>query len=170
MSMGGSDYAKLINALVAQDAMPAKLAMGVSANGAFANAYDQSAASKIRFASLEKLPLAADSDCGTVLSDSPSLAADPSAIGGCAIAQLITTAMQETTPLTRSNLSKTIQSWTDKDAVPNVIAPVTFTAEQHLGTTKLYIVQPVAKDFTTLATCPYGSDATLGKCTAAAAS
>jgi ABC-type branched-subunit amino acid transport system substrate-binding protein len=167
MSMGGSDYAKLINALVAQDAMPAKLAMGVSANGAFANSYDQSAASKIRFASLEKLPLAPDSDCGKVLADSPSLAGDPSAIGGCAIAQLITTAIEETSPLTRSNVDKTIQGWTNKDAVPNVIAPVTFTATQHLGTTELYIVQPVAKAFKTLATCPYGSDASLGKCEAA---
>jgi ABC-type branched-subunit amino acid transport system substrate-binding protein len=164
MSMGGSDYAKLINALVAQDAMPAKLAMGVSANGAFVNAYDQSAAAKIRFASLEKLPLAADSECGKVLADSPALAGDPSAIGGCAIAQLITTAMQETTPLTRANVVKTLESWTGKDAVAGVIAPVTFTTSQHLGTTGLYIVQPVGKTFKTLATCPYGSDATLGKC------
>ena len=45
--------------------------------------------------------------------------------------------------------------------------PVTFTATQHLGTTELYIVQPVAKAFKTLATCPYGSDASLGKCEAA---
>jgi branched-chain amino acid transport system substrate-binding protein len=167
MSMGGSDYAKLINALIAQDAMPAKLAMGVSANGAFVNSYNQAAASKIRFASLEKLPLDPASGCGKVLADSPALAGDPSAIGGCAIAQIITTAMSETNPLTRENLVKTLEGWSNKDVAPGVIAPVTFTSTEHVGTTQLYIVQPQAKTFTTVATCGYGGGATLGKCDSA---
>jgi branched-chain amino acid transport system substrate-binding protein len=165
MSMGGTDYAKLINTLVQQNAMPNKLIMGVAASGAFLGAYDTSVASKIRFASLAQLPLDPTTACGKVLTG--TLASDPGAIQACAEAQMITTAIADTKPITRAGISKTIESWNNKDVAPGVLAPVTFSATQHLGTTTLYIVQPVgATSWLSLAKCPYGSSATSKTCTA----
>jgi branched-chain amino acid transport system substrate-binding protein len=164
MSLGGTDYAKLINTLVQQNAMPNKLIMGVAASGAFLGAYDTSVASKIRFASLAQLPLDPTTACGKVLVG--AAAADPGAIQACAEAQMITTAIADTKPITRTGISKTLESWNNKDVAPGVIAPVTFSATQHLGTTTLYVVQPVgSSSWLSLAKCPYGTSATSKTCT-----
>jgi len=160
MSMGGSDSGKFVNALVAQNALPKKLILGTSASvaGSFLSSYETSAADKIRFGSSVLLPLGADNECGQLLAGS-TMANDPIAIIGCASAQAITTAMENTKPLTRENLDKTIESWTEEDAAPGVFAPLTFTADDHIGLATLYIVQPNAdRKFNGIAACPYGDE------------
>jgi hypothetical protein len=86
------------------------------------------------------------------------MANDPIAIIGCASAQAITTAMEQTVPLTRENLNATIESWTEEDAAPGVFAPLTFSKDDHLGLATLYIVQPKDRQFAGVAACPYGDD------------
>lgn len=159
MSMGGSDSGKFINALVAQNALPKKLILGTSASvaGSFLNSYETVAAEKIRFGSSVLLPLGEDNACGELLAGS-TFANDPIAIIGCASAQAITTAMEQTVPLTRENLMATIESWTEQDAAPGVFAPLTFSADDHLGLATLYIVQPNERKFEAIAACPYGDE------------
>lgn len=162
MSMGGSDSAKFINALVAQDALPKKAIVGTTASvaGSFLNAYETVAADKIRFGSATRLPMAPDSECTKVLAGTP-LEKDPIGIIGCGQAQAITTALEQAKPLTREKVMEVIEGWQDADVAPGVLAPLSFSPEDHVGIKSLYIVQPKGRDFVTLAECPYSDDASI---------
>ncbi len=161
ISMGGSDTAKFINALVAQNALPTNSIVGTSASvaGAFLTAFDPSAAAKLRFAYPIKLPLDPTTECGKLLAGTQMIN-DSTAVFGCANGQVLTTAMSETSPLTRANLFKTFESWTNKDAAPGVMAPLSFSSTNHIGVTTLYILTPTsARAFQAVSACPYGDKA-----------
>src|SRR5690606_34651538 len=162
MSMGGSDSAKFINALVAQDALPNKGILGTTASvaGSFLNAYETEAAELIRFGSAPRLPMAPDAACAEVLAGT-QYEVDPIGIIGCGQAQAISTAMSEADPLTRENVIEVIESWTEADVAPGIFAPLTFSKDDHVGIATLYIVTPEDRQFTTVAQCPYGDDASV---------
>jgi branched-chain amino acid transport system substrate-binding protein len=159
MSMGGSDSAKFVNALVAQDALPTKALLGTTASvaGSFLNAYDTAAAEKIRFGSALRLPVGDESPCKEELAGT-DFEIDPNAITRCASAQAITTAMEQTETLTRENLNQVIESWTDEDVAPGVFAPLTFSPDDHVGINTLFIVTAEGDQFRTVGECPYGDD------------
>jgi branched-chain amino acid transport system substrate-binding protein len=162
MSMGGSDSAKFINALVDQDALPPKaiLATTASVAGSFLNAYDTAAAEKLRFGSATQLPMAPDAECAEVLAGT-EYEFDPIGIIGCGSAQAITTALAEADPLTRENVSAVIEGWSEVDVAPGIYAPLSFSAEDHVGIESLYIVTATDRQFTTMAVCPYGDEASV---------
>ena len=160
LSMGGSDVAKLVNVLIEQDAMPTKLILATTSGvtGAFLSSYNKAAADKVRMASAIRIPAAPDSECAQLLADT-KFAVDPIAIRGCATGQAVVKAIEETKPLTRANLIKTIDGWKDKDISPGVAAPLTYSPTDHIGITQLFMVQPDGTEFKTVATCPYGETA-----------
>lgn len=159
MSMGASDSAKFINALVAQDALPEKALLGTTASvaGSFLNAYDPAAGEKIRFGSALQLPMGDESPCNEVLAGT-EFEFDPIGITGCGLAQAITKAMEQADPLTRENLNAVIESWTEEDVAPGIFAPVTFSPDDHVGIATLHIVTAEGDKFKTVAECPYGDD------------
>ncbi|GGL94783.1 branched-chain amino acid ABC transporter substrate-binding protein [Nakamurella endophytica] len=170
MSMGGSDSAKFVNALVDQNAVPAKAILGTTASvaGSFLSSYNPGAASKIFFGSAIQLPAGKDADCTKLLAGTPAVD-DPIALTGCASARAITTAITETKDLTRANLMKTIEGWQKKEVAPGILAELSFSSTDHIGISSLFIVQPQGRAFRTIATCPYGEDVqSQGACTAAA--
>jgi branched-chain amino acid transport system substrate-binding protein len=159
LSMGGTDGGKFARALAAQNAMPNKAVLGTTGPvaGAFLTAYDPAVADQMYFGAAIKLPVDSDSACGKLLTGAQRN--DPIAITGCGEAQAITEAIKATKPLTRANLSKTIESWKNKDAAPGVFAPFSFSSTNHIGISQLFIVQPDGDAFRTIASCPYGVNA-----------
>ncbi|HET6299977.1 ABC transporter substrate-binding protein [Microbacterium sp.] len=169
ISTGGSDSAKFVNALVDQNALPAKGVLGTSAAvaGSFLNSYNVAAAEHLYLGSATQLPAAADNECIELLAGG-DFANDPIAHIGCASAMGIVQAIRQTSPLTREGLMKTIESWSEEDVSPGVFAPVSFSAEDHIGLATLYIVQPKGSEFNVIAQCPYSEDdSAVGGCTAA---
>lgn len=162
ISTGGSDSAKFVNALVTQNAMPKKAVLGTTGPvaGAFLNAYETSAADKLRFGSAVQLPMGQQSECAKVLAGT-KYEKDPIGITGCGSAQAITAALEAAKPLTRDKVIEVIEGWTDADVAPGVFAPLTFSPQDHVGIKTLYIVQPKEREFTTVAECPYGDDASV---------
>src|SRR5690606_199209 len=156
MSTGGSDSAKFINALVDQNALPAKGVLGTSSSvaGSFLNSYNEVAGPHIYFGSATQLPASADNECIQLLSGG-DFANDPIAHIGCASAMGIVRAIEQTSPLTREGLMKTIESWGNEDVSPGVFAPVNFSGDDHIGLATLYIVQPNGPEFGIVAECPY---------------
>ena len=87
-NMGGTDAAKFVNALVEQDALPAKAVLGVSAmvGKEFATSYDTRAADRVIAASLIQLPPQQRSECAVALA-AAGLEAEPMMLMGCAVGQ-----------------------------------------------------------------------------------
>ena len=150
--------------------MPTKLFVGTSASvaGAFLSSFDTKASAKLRFTYPIKLPLAPDSKCGQLLAGT-TFTKDSTAILGCVNAVAITTAIAETSPLTRQNFWKDFESWNLKDIVPGVVAPLSFSATNHVGVTTLYVLTATTdRAFSAVASCPYaGADAMSKPCTKA---
>lgn len=159
MSMGGSDSAKFVNALVDQGALPGSAILGTTGSvaGSFLNSYNEAAAEYIYFGSAVQLPPSPDNPCTQLLAGG-DFANDPIALTGCASAMAIVQAIRDTEPLTRANLSATIESWSSEDTSPGIFAPFSFSAEDHIGLERQYIVQPDGPQFKVIAECPYSEE------------
>ncbi|MBO9577601.1 MAG: ABC transporter substrate-binding protein [Microbacteriaceae bacterium] len=159
MSMGGSDSAKFVNALVDQNALPRSAVLGTSASvaGSFLSSYNTAASDKVYFGSAIQLPPSAENECTQLLAGG-DFANDPIALIGCASAQAIVEAIRQTPELTRANLLATIESWDEEDISPGIFAPVSFSATDHIGLKTLYVVQPQGTEFGVIAECPYSED------------
>jgi len=166
MSMGGSDSAKFVNALVDQNALPKEAVLGTSASvaGSFLGSYNTASAEKIYFGSAIQLPPDSANECTELLAGG-DFANDPIALIGCASAMAIVRAIEQTDTLTRENLMATIESWNEEEISEGIFAPVSFSAEDHIGLKTLYVVQPSGAQFGVVAECPYSEDEPTDGCT-----
>jgi len=139
--------ARLINALVAQDAMPTKYLVGTltMATPAFLNA----SASLVNDKALIALPTVPPGDprakaCESVLKKySPETPVDPFSLFGCAAAQVFAAALEDTPePVTRESFQKTLLGWKEKQA-SELMPGITFNNPRHLGATEMVLARIV---------------------------
>ncbi|MGE4242742.1 ABC transporter substrate-binding protein [Ramlibacter sp.] len=139
--------AKLMNALQAQDAFPAKYLLGTltMASPAFLNA----AGSLVNGKALVGLPVVPPDDpraksCVDVLKKySPETPIDAFSLYGCAAGQVFSAALADTPePVTRASFEKTLMSWKAKN-VTEVVSPITFNNPKHLGATQMIMTKIV---------------------------
>lgn len=160
VNMSATDGAKLVNALAAQDALPAKAILGVAtlAQGEFSSSVDTGAAEKIIAASPIQLPPSGDSECATAL-QAAGLDLESGHLFGCAVGQATTTALEQAKDLSREGVVAALEGWQETDIAPGVLPPVSFTDDDHLGLDSVFVVELDGRDFRTVARCSISAEA-----------
>jgi ABC-type branched-subunit amino acid transport system substrate-binding protein len=133
--------ARVVNALVAQDAMPAKYLLGTATMAS--PAFLASAAGLINGKALVALPVVPGDDpraktCVDVIRRySPETPIDSFSLYGCAVAQVFTAALADTPePVTRKSFEAALKGWKDKKAT-DLMSGITFDNPRHLGATEM---------------------------------
>lgn len=154
VNASATDGAKLVNALVAQDALPTKAILGVAtlAQGEFSSAVDEAATDKVIAASPIQLPPADDSECAQAL-EAAGLERESGHLFGCAVGQATTAALEQADELTREGLLRALGGWQEAEVAPGVLPPVTFTEQDHLGLDSVFVVRMNGREFQTTARC-----------------
>jgi ABC-type branched-subunit amino acid transport system substrate-binding protein len=143
LNMIGSSSARFFKALEANEAFPAKMILGSQAHTT--PAFLESAGSGVNGRFLIPLSNVPPSDeraksCLDVLGDAAPAATSLTA-WGCAIAQVLTAAIEETPePLTREGIAKTLNGWKAKEASP-LFPPITFSETQRLGLDHMFVLE-----------------------------
>jgi branched-chain amino acid transport system substrate-binding protein len=153
IDQGGADAVKLVDALVAQGALPKKGILGVSTltTGVFLESHNTAADPLLHIASPVRLPAEPDSACAKAL-DAAGLAQDGATVFGCAQAELFVRAVEEADDLTRDGLVKALDQMTVEETA--VLPEVAFTEDDHMGVDSVYVQTLDRRKLTTVATSP----------------
>lgn len=137
--------AKLVKAMDANDAMPAKFMLGAATQAS--PSFLQSVEGLVDGKMLVALPVApASSDRAKTCVDvirkyEPDLPLDSFSLWGCAIAQVFTEALRDAPePLTRASFVETLKGWKGKEAT-EMFGPITFDNPKHLGMTEMVLTK-----------------------------
>ncbi len=134
------DAARLIQAMNAQNFMPAKNIVGSNAvsQQTFLSSVNTAVQPKLLVASDTLVPAnAAGTQCAAVLK-AAKLPITGVTLRGCGTAQVVVKALQETKPLTSAGLVSTLQGWKNVKA-SEIYPPLTFSATNHVGVSALYM-------------------------------
>jgi ABC-type branched-subunit amino acid transport system substrate-binding protein len=139
--------ARVVNALVAQDAMPAKYLLGTATMAS--PAFLSSAANLINGKALVALPVVPGDDprakaCVDVIKKySPATPIDSFSLYGCAVAQVFTAALADTAePVTRKSFETALKGWKGKKAT-ELMPGMTFDNARHLGAAEMIMARIV---------------------------
>ena len=138
------DAARIVQAMAAQDAFPAKKLIGFSTLAARSFVDPAKGLADGRLVAPSVVAPWDSPDAKSCVdafqSGSSKVVPDGFSLFGCGMAQLMTTALSETgKDLTRDGLQKTLESF-DGKAVSPVLPPVSFSSSQHLGASSMWIV------------------------------
>lgn len=141
-SIGGADAARLLKALDTLDALPAKYMMVIY--GTLSQGFLGPAGTLADGRVVASVPVPASSSpdaksCVDVLTAKGLPLDVATTLQGCAFAQAMITALQDTKELSRDNLLKTIDGWKDKQASP-LLTPLTFTTDRHIGASVMRVL------------------------------
>jgi ABC-type branched-subunit amino acid transport system substrate-binding protein len=129
-----ADGSRIFKALEAADALPSKYYVGNSVylGAAFLGPVGTAADGVVLTPANVTAPSSDKSaSCRDVL-EAAGVDVDISSLSGCAFAQVLTAALDETEDLNRDNLMKTLDGWKDK-VVTDLLPPLTFSEDQHVG-------------------------------------
>lgn len=153
INQGGADAVKLVDALVAQRALPKKGILGVSTltTGVFLTTHDVEADPLLYIASPVNVPAAEDSTCTKAL-ESAGLGQDGATVFGCAQAQLFVEALESAESITRPDLLKALDEMSLPEDSTSVLPEVSFSADDHMGEDTVFIQTIDGTSLTTVTT------------------
>lgn len=129
-----ADGSRIFKALQSADALPRKhwITHQVFLNDTFLDTVGANADGLVLTPGLVVPPSSDKAEsCVTVLEEA-DVKPDISSLYSCAFAQVLTSALEETENLNRESLLATLDGWKAKQ-VSELLAPITFSAEQHVG-------------------------------------
>lgn len=140
MHLTSADAARLVKALQDLDALPPHLiGTSVLLSEAFLGPVGTDVDGIIVTPANVAPPTSERADSCVEVLEAADVAIDQSSLAGCAFAQVMTVALEETEDLSRESLLETLDGWKDKEA-SELLPPLTFSDDQHIGMSSMDIV------------------------------